>query len=196
MSKAAALHTTTPSAAPVGPVTTAIRAMQVQPETRPLRERAVALRERAASLIRKPPAPDPHVALRDAAILAHAEAKAVRPIFETNDPDAPRYRSAFAVDMRMRALLKQVFALPAPRTPEGLAVVGLALAIEVEGLLSTRCIENEDILASAARAILSATGAALPSAFLGFGDEPGFAAREAAMLAGPGQLPAWAEPAV
>ena len=183
-------------AAPVGPVTAVLRAMRVQPESSPLRERAAALRERAASLIRKVPVPDPHVALRDAVIQAHAEAQAVRPIFETNDPDAPRYRSAFAVDMRMRALLKQVFALPAPRTPEGLAVVGLALAIEVEGLLSTRCVENEEIIAAAARAILAATGTALPPAFLGFGDEPGFEAREAAVLAGPGRLPAWAEPAV
>ena len=94
----------------------------------------------------------------------------------------------------MDALLKQVFALPAPRAPEGLAGVGLALAIEVEGRLSTRCIENEDAMASAACAILSATGTSLPTAFLGFGDEPGFEAREAAMLAGSGLLPAWAEP--
>ena len=128
-------------------------------------------------------------------IAAHASALTVRPIFEANDPDAPRNRSAFAVDMRKHAMLKQVFALPTPRTPEGLAVVGLALVIEVEGLMSTRCMENEDVIASANRAILAATGTALSPAFLGFGDEPGFASREAAMLAGPGQLPAWAEPA-
>ena len=149
-----------------------------------LAKRAVALRQRLEARIGYG-AQDPHISLRDRLIAAHAAAMSVRWVFEVEDPDAKPYKAALTVDNELRRLLGEVLALPAPRTMAGLAVVGLAAAMEVEGALSHRCLENEDKLAVTARAILSLTGTPLPASFLGFGDEPDFEARERAVLTPP-----------
>ncbi|SFL42225.1 hypothetical protein [Methylobacterium pseudosasicola] len=128
---------------------------------------------------------DPHVPFGPALIGAHAAAMSVRWVFEVEDPEAEPYKAALAVDNVLRRLLAEVLALPVPCTMAGLAVVGLAAAFEVEGALSHRCLENEDKLATTARAILSLTRTKLPASFLGFGDDPDFEAREQAILTPP-----------
>ncbi|MCJ2089529.1 hypothetical protein MKK88_26590 [Methylobacterium sp. E-005] len=145
--------------------------------TRPaLAERAVALRERLeVRRCRKPS--DPQVALRDRLIAAHAAAMRVRWVFEVEDPDSSAYKAGLVIDNAMWALIAEVLTLPAPSTPAGLGVVGLALAFQVEGALVGKPWENEDKIAAASRAILAVTGTALPPAFTGFGDEAGLEAR-------------------
>ncbi|MCJ2132913.1 hypothetical protein MKK69_02335 [Methylobacterium sp. J-026] len=132
--------------------------------------RAASLRERLEARRSRNPS-DPHVTLRDRLIAAHAAAMAVRPVFEDEHPDNPAYKAALIVDNAMWALIAEVLALPAPSTLEGLGVIGLALALQVEGALAGKPWENEDKIAAAARAILAVTGTALPSAFTGFGNE-------------------------
>ena len=149
-------------------------------------KRAAALRQRLENRISHG-AQDPHVPLRDRLIACHAAAMSVRWVIEVEDPDAEPYKAALAVDNALRRLLTEVMAMPAPRTMAGLSVVGLAAAMEVEGALSHRCLENEDKLAITARAILSLTGTALPASFLGFGDEPELKARERAILTLPAE---------
>ncbi|WP_267361489.1 MULTISPECIES: hypothetical protein [unclassified Methylobacterium] len=140
--------------------------------------RAAGLRDRLdAGTSRKPS--DPHISLRDRLIAAHAAAMAVRPVFEDEHPDSPSYKAALAVDNGMWALIAEVLALPAPSTLQGLGVVGLALAFQVEGALAGMPWENEDKIALAARAILAVTGTVLPPAFTGFGDEAQLCARSA-----------------
>ena len=151
-----------------------------------LAKRAAALRHRFDAHIGHG-AQDPHVPLRDRLIAAHSAAMSVRWVFDAEDPDAEPYKAALAVDNALRRLLTEVMAMPAPRTMAGLSVVGLAAAMEVEGALSHRCLENEDKLAVTARAILSLTGTKLPASFLGFGDEPDFEARERSILTPPAE---------
>ncbi|MCJ2070897.1 hypothetical protein MKK75_19235 [Methylobacterium sp. J-030] len=176
-----------------GPVTEAIRTMReaeaaiaaiedgldrhfaavdaADPTTRPaLAKRAAALRRRLEARSSRKSA-DPHIPHRDRLIAAHAAAMAVRSVFQEEHPDSPTYKAALAVDNRMWALIADVLSLPAPKTAAGLAVVGLALAFQVEGALAGRPWENEDKIAAAARAILAVTGTVLPPAFTGFGDE-------------------------
>lgn len=132
--------------------------------------RTANLRERLEAVSKTGPT-DPHVAYKTKLIDAHACAMAVRPVFEEEHPDSHVYKVALAVDNRMWALIRTVLDLPAPVTPAGLAVVGIALAFEVEGRLIGKPWENEDKIAAAARAILSVTGTVMPAAFTGFGDE-------------------------
>ena len=176
----------------VGPVTAAIRTMRVQPEPRPLRERAAALRERAASLIRKAPVPDPHVALLPALLVAYIESHAARPVDWREDCTPQEQHAAFLTSKRLTDLIGAVLRLSPPRTREGLAVLGIAAALDAEGCLASKCDDAAVPLAAVVRAILALTGASLPSAFTGFGDEPDFAERRDASLEGRGSLPAWA----
>ncbi|MCJ2070010.1 hypothetical protein MKK75_14595 [Methylobacterium sp. J-030] len=132
--------------------------------------RSAGLRERLEARTGRKPA-EPHIPLRDRLIAAHAAAMAVRPVFEQEHPDSIAYKAALTVDNGMWTLINDVLALPAPKTAAGLAVVGLALAFQVEGALSGKPWENEEKIAAAARAILSVTGTVLPTCFTGFGDE-------------------------
>ncbi|WP_342152899.1 hypothetical protein [Methylorubrum sp. SB2] len=81
-----------------------------------------------------------------------------------------------------------------PKTTEGLAVIGLALALHTEGAVcGVDEGDDEFVPVSAARAILSVTGASPPPDFMGYGNEPDFRERERAALHDrPGRIPDWA----
>ena len=180
------------SAAPVGPVTAALRAMRVQPETRPLRERAAALRDRAASLICKLPAPDPHCELLPALLIAYRESHAARPVDWRGDCTPQEQHAAFLTSKRLSDLIAAVLRLPPPRTRESLVALGIAAALDAEGCLHRNGNDEARPLVAVTRTILALTGATLPAEFTGFGDEPDFADRLDASLEGRGSLPAWA----
>lgn len=150
-----------------------------------LRERVAAARAALDRLARKAPKPsDPHVALRADLITAHARMLALRPVFLTRDVEDADYQAGLPVEAECMALVRYVLALPAPKTVEGLAVVGLAAAIFAEGDGADANGDRAAELTAVIRAIASVVDIGLPASFRGFGDEPDFEAREAALLDG------------
>ncbi|WP_279358201.1 hypothetical protein [Methylobacterium indicum] len=134
---------------------------------------------------------DPHVACRHRLLTAYAWFVAARPIEGSSNPSVSAHKSALAVNEARRKEVLRILALPAPVTPDGLRVTGLAMAIAAEG----RAADSDAglYLTLAARAILGATGESLPPGFTGFGDEPDHDDRDRAAWTGSGSLPAWAQ---
>lgn len=170
-----------------------------------LRQRAAALKAAAARVIRSPeqsPGPaasaplDPHIAHLPALRQAFAWVRDVYPIDDRAMPGTPEGNACRAVFRHYWSLADSILALPAPKTPEGLGAVALALSAWFEGSIGRdpdECPE-ECRAASAIRAMMSIAGANHFPEWFGFGDEPDSEARWNAMLdrAGEGSLPAWA----
>jgi hypothetical protein len=91
---------------------------------------------------------------------------------------------------RCWAIASEIAALPPPRTHEGLAVIALATAILWEVSHSDEM--HDKAAVGLIRSVLALTGHDLPPRFSGFGDEPDVTARDRALYAAPGSLPAWA----
>ena len=141
-------------------------------------------------------ATDPHVAYRPQLHAAYAEKRLARPIASVAVDYSIEDQAATLVMRRTWKLCDEVLALPTPQTLCGLGVLGLAAAINLEGLASLQGgvrFEDDDRAVAVARAILAITREPLPEGFEGWGDEPGYFERESAYLeSGLGSLPAWA----
>lgn len=185
------------SARQCGPVTTAIRVMEAghDPGRRLLLAAAAALAVSARPALGMAAHPDAELlAHRTALLTAHAEHADARAVNESMKIGTPEYEAEVRVARRLWSLISDTFAMPAPKTMEGLAVIGLALALHTEGAVCGCETDDEEFVAvSAARAILSVTGTGLPTDHMGYGDEPNFRERERIALHGrKGRIPEWA----
>ncbi|TXN27144.1 hypothetical protein [Methylobacterium sp. WL19] len=134
---------------------------------------------------------DPHDAYRERLHVAHTEHQRARPIENVARHGSMESRAADLVHARLWHLADEVLNLPMPTTLSGLGVMGLAMAVIVEGCISREC-QEEWRQAQLARAILAMTGEKLPVMWVGWGDDPGAIERDFAALDEPGTLPAWA----
>lgn len=123
-------------------------------------------------------------------LAAYAEAQDAFPIVERiEDQTDPLRRAAYALTRRLDDMLRATLDAPTPTTRAGFEALALAAAIYAEGDAERSSWDGARDIAVLARALVLVTGAALPPTFLGFGDEPDYRAREAALRAAPGRLP-------
>ena len=152
-----------------------------------LHERAAALRE---GLNRQDPAPGERADLYDRLLTLYGEDREARPVQGREDGTVAS-RAAVLVSNRLWALARETIAMPLPKTLDGLRATALASAILCEAEHSE---DDPTTLAAigVTRAALSVTGTPLPPGFVGFGDEADHEARDDALFAKPGSVPAWA----
>lgn len=152
-----------------------------------LRERAAALRE---NLSRQDAATGERADLYDRLLTLYAEDREARPVQGREDGTVAS-RAAILVSNRLWALARETIAMPPPKTMDGLRATALASAILCEAEHSE---DDPTTLAAigVTRAALSVTGTPLPPGFVGFGDETDHEARDDALFAKPGSVPAWA----
>lgn len=141
-------------------------------------------------------ATDPHVAYRERLHVAYGERRLSRPVMNVAYHGSLEDAAATLVLRRTWALCDEVLTLPTPTTLAGLGVVGLAGAINFEGMASLEGgtkFEEDDRAIALIRAILSVTREPLPADWGGWGDEPDYFNIDSNYLnSGIGSLPAWA----
>jgi hypothetical protein len=91
---------------------------------------------------------------------------------------------------RLWQVCREIVALPPPKTLDGMVVVAMAAAVMWEGEEPDYTQDRSAI--ALIRAVLSASGTAMPRGFCGFGDEPDCSEREDERVSAQGALPAWA----
>jgi hypothetical protein len=152
------------------------------------------LRKPQAGPVFKPT--DQHVFYRPWLHAAFAERRLARPAANEAAHGSVEDDAANLVIKFSYSLADEVLRLPAPSTLDGLGVVGLAMAIQCEGMASLEDgaeFPDDDRLVAVARAILAVTREPLPADWGGWGNEPGYFDREVDYLeSGIGTLPAWA----
>lgn len=141
-------------------------------------------------------ATDPHVAYRRRLHEAYASLRLARPVANVANYKSLEDDAATLVIQRAFAVADEVLDLPHPKTLDGLGVMGLALAVQYQGMASLddgAAFPDDDRMVGIARAILAIAKEPLPDDWGGWGDEPGHFDREVAFLeSGKGSLPAWA----
>lgn len=91
---------------------------------------------------------------------------------------------------RLWEVCHQIVELPAPKTFDGLMVIAMAAAVMWKGE-NPSCTQERSAI-GLIRAVLSASGTAVPDGFCGFGVESGYFEREDRLVQLQGSLPAWA----
>ncbi|MCJ2110243.1 hypothetical protein MKK64_03280 [Methylobacterium sp. E-025] len=125
-------------------------------------------------------------------LTAYAEDRACRPIAGLAENGSIEEAAADLVMRRCWALCMEILDLPAPQAPDGLALTALAATIELEVCLDNSTSRRARAGVALTRAVLAVTGMALPSGFVGFGDEPDCPDLDEALYGAKGSLPAWA----
>lgn len=128
--------------------------------------------------------------IRARLLAAYAEDRAARPVSGRAKSWSLEDEASILVFHRRDRICAEILALPAPQTRDGHGLVAMAAAMMWE---ASEPHDYQDRAALAMiRAMLAFTETTMPPGFVGFGDEPDAKARDAALYAGTGSLPAWA----